>query len=309
MRSFTLAVLASLTVGSPIAWAGMPVPEKMTCPIGGERFTHISTASYSRWGERPDGKPYGSWEFPLAIPVCPGNGLVLYKAFSKDELERLKPLIASPEYRQMAINDTPYYRAGWLAHALDPATANRAWWLLSASWETDGDPVRKARYQREFIAAAAKMTAKPADLEWLVLQARVINAHRELGEFDQALSLLKSLSLASLDVPLPAEKVSGQTASGLGKRIENHEEIEAARNKRAWLEHFQLLETVIARRDASAEPLDMIPLREAAGKCGEMGEAAAAEAMPQGFCTSELVIKEIKELEELKAALEKDRAN
>ena len=40
------------------AVAGFPVTEERTCPIGGERFSFTTTASYSTWGARPDGKPF-----------------------------------------------------------------------------------------------------------------------------------------------------------------------------------------------------------------------------------------------------------
>src|SRR5688572_24390460 len=81
------------------ASAGFPVPQTVKCPIGGKSFNHTTTGSYSIWGYRPDGKPYGSWEFPMELPQCPGNGLVVFDEFSGDEADRLKTLVESPEYK------------------------------------------------------------------------------------------------------------------------------------------------------------------------------------------------------------------
>ena len=39
-----------------------------------------TTGCLQHLGQRPDGKPSGSWEFPLDLPRCPGNGLVIFDA-------------------------------------------------------------------------------------------------------------------------------------------------------------------------------------------------------------------------------------
>lgn len=267
MRGVIWAVFglaAALAAGE--AQAGFPVTVKEKCAVGGERFTYVTTGSYSTFGARPDGKPYGSWEFPLALPECPGNGLVMYREFTADEKTRLKPLLASDDYRALRRGETPYYRAAWLERALVPGSADAPWLLLQASWQADGDPARKARYQREFVEAVAAR-ARPEggdDLDWLALQARAVNAGRELGEFDQAMAQLKALLTASLDVVVPEETAN------------NYEAVDAARNRRGWLEYLARLEAVIARRDASSEPLDMLPPEMVADRCLEMGDQAAA---------------------------------
>lgn len=62
-----VSIVAAAAAALPAA-AGIPVRQRMTCPIGGEAFTYNTTASYTTFGSRPDGKPYGSWIFPLALP-------------------------------------------------------------------------------------------------------------------------------------------------------------------------------------------------------------------------------------------------
>lgn len=251
--------------------AGSPVSYTLKCSVGGKKFTYIGTASSSRWGTRPDGKPYGSWTFPDPLAVCPDNGLVMYREFSKQDVRSLRHLIATPEYQRLRNADTPYYRAYWLMGQLQEPLENQLWVLQQASWESDFQLERKAHYQREFAQRARELPRPEGkdDLTWIVTQISAANALRELEKFDEALQLLDSLDLKSLDVPVPEQKVSGTTASGHGKFIENHAEIRAAEARRSWSRHAESLRTVILRRDGSSEPIDMVPLRVASERCDQ----------------------------------------
>lgn len=270
------AALAVLACGTPVQ-AGMPYPEKMKCAVGGESFTHIGTMSYSTWGSRPDGKPYGSWRFPIELPVCPGNGLIMYREFTKDEIVRLKPLIESPEYRAMVPRDRPYFRAAWLERVLKPDSDGVPWLTLSASWEADDAPALKASYQRAFVDLAASAKPAPEELDWLFLQMRAANARRELGEFDAALTLVRAIPRQSLAVEVPKATDA------------NYEAVRDA-EARVWLGEFLVkLEAAILRRDSSSEPLDLIPLRMAIGQC-HRAKQAAANLSPAGFCQSDEVL-------------------
>jgi hypothetical protein len=286
-----ITTIALLILASHAAWAGTPVVKEMKCPVGGKKFKYETTATLSRWGSRPDGKPYGSWVFPLAFPVCPDNGLVVYAEFSPDAVKILKPLVASDTYQVMRKVDTPYYLAQWLMRRFDAPPQNVLWMLLQASWEADGNPALKARYQREYVELSAKYPKPESgdDLEWIVTQARAVNALRELGQFDAALALQEKVPLQSLDVPVPEEKVSGTTPSGLGKYIENSAEIRAAEARRSWITYFDKMKSVIQRGDASAEPLDMIPARVAAEHCMKQPDLSKPEI--KSVCESEPVTK------------------
>ena len=279
------------------------MPVEMKCPVGGKKFTYISTPTMSRWGSRPDGKPYGSWTFPVPLPECPDNGLVMYREFSKPEIKTLKGLIAAPEYRPGLDKDTPYYRAYWLMGKLGDPVDNQLWVLQQASWEADMTPALKQRYQQEFVQAMRAWTkpAPPADdLAWIVLEMRAVNALRELERFDEALQLLDSIPLSSLDVAVPAEKVSGTTPSGYGKYVENYGEIRAAESRRTWLKYAALLRTVITRHDSSSEPLDMVPLSVAVQLC-----VTYPRSLPeyQAVCESEAAQKQREKDEKMRAIL------
>lgn len=264
-----LAALGAFVVLAGPAWAGTPYPVKMTCPVGGEKFTHIDTMSSSTWGARPDGKPYGSWTFPNPIPECPGNRLVVFKDFSKAELKALKPLLESPAYRALWA-DTSYYRLAWLARELGLQDVDTGWVLLQASWQADGDPARKARYQREFVAAI-NAASGPDDLEKLSLQARAVNAERELGDFDAA-------AARALALPARITAVSAKRA-----------DTEERDNLQGLSDFLARLQVAIARKDAASEPLDLITPRVAADRCLDMEGKGAVDALCKTPDVSELI--------------------
>lgn len=254
LRWIGLLLALGLTAAGK-AFAGTPFPVRETCAVGGERFTYITTGSYTIFGLRPDGRPYGSWTFPLALPVCPKNGLVMYRDFTKAELARLPALLSSPDFQALRSADTPYYRAAWLQHALGGDVEAEAWLLLYAVWETDGDLERQARYSTAFVAAAAQAPRHVDQLTWLALQVRAVNALRELGRFDEAAQMLTSLPRDALTAP-PKPPINPE-----GKPRD--EEADRA----AWREFMDKLAVVIARGDRSKEPLDLLATDIAAQLC------------------------------------------
>lgn len=267
----------------------MPVPQTVKCPIGGKSFTYTTTASYSVWGYRPDGKPYGSWDFPMELPRCPGNGLVMFDEFSAEEVDRLKDLVRTPVYRAMLTTDTNYFLAAWLMEQLGRPPVIVAWTVVQASWQADDRPQLKARYQTFYVDRIQKLEKTGDGADWLIMQARAVNGLRELGRFDEAKALLASLDLSPLDVVVPEEKTGAATPSGLGKTVLNHDEIEQARRKRDFLAHFKDLEVLVEARDASSEPLRMIPIRQAAQRCRDGGDRLSQ--VDKDYCASDRMKK------------------
>jgi hypothetical protein len=111
MQAAVLSIGLFFAQATP-SYAGIPTPVEMTCPVGGKKFTFISTMSYSNWGSRPDGKPYGSWTFPMPVPDCPDNGLVLYKKFSDEEIKQLKLLLKTPGFQRVRYETRLHQQAG-----------------------------------------------------------------------------------------------------------------------------------------------------------------------------------------------------
>ena len=269
-----LALIAALAFAAVPAAAGIPVTETMTCPIGGGSFSFTTTASYSTYGARPDGKPYGSWTFPLALPECPDNGLVLYKKYSAEEVAKLEPLVASEAYQALRKEDTPYYRAYWLMKAMGVEPDRYLWALLQASWEAEGKPDLRKRYLTELAEASAAVPPRPDDLNWIGMEGRAVNALREAGRFDDALARLAKVALAALQAAGDAQE---------------------AKSRRAWHDYFTAIKPVIERRDSSIEPLDMLPRSVAFGRC--IDRADSLGEADRTFCAREKA-----GVEELRAA-------
>ncbi|TFI57044.1 hypothetical protein E2493_16950 [Sphingomonas parva] len=249
MRSVILAAAAAMLLAPGAAPAGTPVTQKMTCPIGGKAFDFRTTASYTTFGTRADGKPFGSWTFPLALPECPDNGLVLYKDYAPEEVARLEPLVASEAYQALRREDTQYYRAYWLMKEMGLGPERYLWALLQASWEADDRPPLRARYLAELAEASASVPAKPDDLNWIGMEGRAVNALRELGRFDEALARLEKVTIAP-PAPLDMDQDEGKSRAG-------------------WIDYFAKQKLLIARADASSDPFELLPRREALARCAE----------------------------------------
>lgn len=278
MRWIGVAALGVM-LGLPVAaQAGLPVIAKETCAIGGERFTYTTSASYTIFGHHPDGRPYGSWTFPAELPICPQNGLVMYRDFTPDELTRLPALLASPEFLALRKTETSYYRAAWLERALGGSPANIAWLTLNAVWQSDDDLPRQHRYDQAFLDAVGHVPQEPDSLSWLALQVRAVNALREMGRFDEAAAALKAVPQAALAPrPIPPSDPDGDAKDKEKSRA----------NWRAFLEK---LAAPIARRDASKEALDLLPVTIAAHLCTNRGQTPP-RADP--LCASAPIAEEI----------------
>ena len=247
-RGWLLGAIA-LGMTAPVA-ASTFFPVTKTCPIGGKTFAFSELGSISRWGGLPDGMPIGSGSFPVALPVCPDNGLVMFRAFDKAAVATLKPIVASADYQAKRTTETEYYLAYLLATALGDKDA--PWLLLSATWEAKNADPRGAlaqRYNAEFAAAAVAAVAADAvsgDLESVALRARAVNALREIGRFEEAEALRGRI-------------VIDPTAGGEGD--------EAAANRKGWGEYLASLAAPIARRDTARAPIDMVGPQGAAERC------------------------------------------
>jgi len=279
-------LLSSLLVAA-LASAGAPaatlVHKTMTCPIGGATFDYAAPASNSAFVARPDGKPYGT-AAPVALPECPDNGLILYKDYDEAEVAKLKPLVASDEYQALRKDGGQYYRAFWLMRKMGLGPEDYLWALLQASWEADGKPELRERYLTELADLSARVPPAPSDIDWIGMEARSINALRELGRFDEATARLQKVPLAGLDVPIPAGRDVGSAT------------VNEAKVKHAWLAFFQGLKAAIARRDKRMEPFDLVPRSIALGYCIEP-PSSPLEASDQAFCD-----KETTAVDEMRAA-------
>jgi hypothetical protein len=239
-RLKALTVAALLPFAAHAAAPPAPVTQTLTCPVGGERFPFTSLSAYATWGQRPDGKPYGSWVFPAPLPECPDNGLVMYRDFSRDERGRLPAILADPGFVALREGQGTWYRAAYLEHALQPRSPVTAWLLLNATWEAQDGSLRKARYQDEFVDAVQVLGGEAAPIEAFALRVRAANALRELGRFEEARAALAAL---------PRDTLASDPAAA------------------QWGAFLDGLARAIARGDRTPEPLDLIPRQVAAAYC------------------------------------------
>ncbi len=138
--------------------------QNFVCPIGGETFKQQMAASGTQFGMFLDTKPFGPIAAPWPLAVCPKNGFVIYKSdYDDNEKKILTAYVASDEYRRMAQEDTAYYRAAMLMRRTDPNNENLAFMLLRATWETEADAVRYARYAEAALDAFRARTEGDAD--------------------------------------------------------------------------------------------------------------------------------------------------
>lgn len=242
-----MGVLAVQQFNVP-ATASSFVEEELKCPVGGEKFRYMALASISTFGAYPDGMPFGSGYFPIALPQCPKNGLVMYRDFKPDEIARISTYISGPEYLALrSAGETPYYLAYRIAKMLgDPDTH---WLLLSASWEAKNTepagPLAK-RYNEEFIDAAQTISVDAKNFDSIAVRFRVANALRELGRFAEAETMRAAITISP---------DAGDS------------DTEAADNRDGWGKLIKSLEAPIQRGDTVRAPIDMSGEREAVSRC------------------------------------------
>ncbi|HSI18026.1 MAG TPA: hypothetical protein VK980_09670 [Sphingomonas sp.] len=267
MRLVPALLAAALMTGPAPAWASTFAPTKKTCPIGGEKFDYMALMSISTYGELPDGMPIGSGMFPILMPQCPGNGLVMYRDFDAATVKRLEPIIASPAYQALRKTETRYYLAYRLAAELGDDGAT--WLLLSATWEAKnaGAADQAHRYMEEFVARVAAMPTSATDLTSIALRARAANALRELGRFKEAEQVRAAI-------------VIDPEAGGSGD--------DAVQNRKGWARYLAKLAAPIARGDTARAPIDMLGEREASFRCLEpsrkQNPGAALTAFETSYC-------------------------
>ena len=216
MRKMVMAAVAAglLTAAGTPAAAGIPVRVETVCPVDDKKFTWTTTASYSTWGMELDGKPIGSWHFPMTSPQCPDNKVPVYQEELTDEQKTaIRALVATPEYAAVR-DEASYYLLRFVAERLEPADAEdpvaAGWLLLQATWQVRDDPERYARYAGELVAAVdAELPAlKGEDMEnWWFFQLATANVQRQAGDFAGA-----SARLDSLAGETPVEQVAERIA-------------------------------------------------------------------------------------------------
>ncbi len=116
------------------AHAGIPTQQEMRCPVGGETFSIVGTASCSTMGRSMSFRPRSSCEFVTALPVCPSNGLPVYRGFTAEEITELELFMQTDTYEALR-NQSDWQRAyGVATHLGEAGSATTFGIMLNAFW-------------------------------------------------------------------------------------------------------------------------------------------------------------------------------
>lgn len=169
MRLSGLLAVA-LILGALQAFAGEPIDEEVVCPVGGEKFNITGTTSCSKQGVTMSLRRETTCDFVTRLPVCPSNGLPIYREFSPDEVKSLEAFVQTEAYAVLG-SKSPYLRAYAIEdHLAGTGTATTFNIMLRAVWY-DGEVVRAdpdgmALFLKE--AEGEKLRASPGDKPFLL---------------------------------------------------------------------------------------------------------------------------------------------
>lgn len=192
------------------AMAATSYEVRITCPIDGQPFTATLVGSYFQSGMRLDFKPIGSLAAPAPYPVCPGNGFVVYKeTFSDDELNAIRAIVASDEYRQLRSDNTDYFMVAYVKEQLGANQYDLGHTYLRASWEAErdmpdlADPYRRLARQAfdNFRRAERNHTE-----EWWTAAVLATEIDRLLARFEAVEFGISIMPLAELGARHPELK-------------------------------------------------------------------------------------------------------
>lgn len=205
-RTFALLALAGLFAASAQAQVTTSCTqpsghhiyaEERACPLGGEKYSALQLGTHSTFGSNLDLSRISYLTFPIAVPVCPGNGFVDYKSdYTPAELETFGTVIASDSYKAMLGKETSLYLFARMIE-MSGLPGFDQWWLDNmAATEAASCNLPADAYWRRALASSdiAISTAKASDENYWVLQLLGINQLRELGEFERASERVSGLS-------------------------------------------------------------------------------------------------------------------
>ncbi len=160
--------------------------EKFTCPNDGTQFEATMDASGTSWGRRLDLKPEGAIAAPSRVPVCPVCHLPLINGLRKEEVEKLRPLLASAEYQQDAKDHPSYFLVAAVLESLGKPPATVGYAYLQASWQCDGKP----ELYREALERTLPRIEQSNKPDFRFLRGELL---RQLERFDEATQHFRSL--------------------------------------------------------------------------------------------------------------------
>jgi hypothetical protein len=207
--------------------------QDFTCPIGGEKFSADVVNSYTRFGIRLDLRPIGAMLSPIPLPVCPGNGFVMFKdKFTPEEIKAIEPIVLSDDYRRARKDNVDRYMVAFMRERLGGATAIELGRLYQmASWEAEGRYASDAKQKSEKPELVARYRALAIEKfdsflkndhslsqDWWTTAIVTAELERMLGRFDAAEQRIAALPMDKLAADSPMRKAIDQIRAHIAKR-------------------------------------------------------------------------------------------
>lgn len=190
-RTFLAATL--IAICGPRSVADTFSIEKRVCPICSTNYETAVTNSATVLGSRLDMRPIGGVKSPPRIGVCTKCGFVDYRhgeKYPKEELAITKAYVESDEFRKLAKDETPYYRAAQTYRKLNRSPEEVATFLLYSVWEAEdkNDKSLLFRHLSECMAAAEQVSkdntvADGTRETFGILKGELL---RRMGKFEEA---------------------------------------------------------------------------------------------------------------------------
>lgn len=163
---------------------------EVTCPLDGTKFKSPVNLTGARIGMRLDLRPIGFMDVPPRIPVCPNNHFVVYKKeFTDAEKERLRKLVLSPEYQDLAKDNSSYFLLARIFEYMGETDWIIANVYLQASWQVESRPEKEKQYLDLSLQHIKKLLSagnKEVDRTWVTAQMLAGEMERRLGRFEEA---------------------------------------------------------------------------------------------------------------------------
>ena len=173
--------------------------KEFKCPIGNESFESLSLGTHSKFGVYLDWKPVSYMDFPVPLPVCPSNGLVMTKEnYTATELKTLSAIIMANDYKEIFENqNSSYYLYAKINEKLQDEAVDQWWLLLNSTWEAYGckNKSKYTKYALETIQEAEKSldSLNSTDDNYWLLHIIISNLNRRIGDFETAKTWLNKL--------------------------------------------------------------------------------------------------------------------
>lgn len=114
---------------------------EFVCPLDGQKVRGSVFTSLTRVGVRLDLRRVirGSPKL-LPLPLCAESKFPIYRDdFSADEIEQIRGIVTTPEYKIARQANTDHFMAAFVAERLDAEPRSVAILYLQASWEAEDD--------------------------------------------------------------------------------------------------------------------------------------------------------------------------